>query len=178
MAATYARVLLRGVGPLAWLALGLPLLRREWRRWLPLAVFPLTAVLVFSTSDVKRDRFMVASVGLVAVCAAWVAGTLVRSLTRSRPPLRAPLLAVVALAAAVPSAAQSWRWLGHVRAPSTWDRAVDWIALQVPPGVALVSDVPDLGLDGTRWEVVPTTGAPELDRRLVLHAGRLVASPD
>ena len=69
MAVTYGRVLAKGLG-VAGAALavaGVALTRREWRTWLPLWIFPLVTVAVFSTAEVNRDRFLLPALGVLAV---------------------------------------------------------------------------------------------------------------
>ena len=71
MALTYGRVLLKAVGvvALALAVAGVWLARRDWRRWLPLWLLPLTIVAVFSTAEVHHDRFVVPALGVIALCA-------------------------------------------------------------------------------------------------------------
>jgi hypothetical protein len=68
----------------------------------------------------------------------------------------------------------------HVRAlgqPGSRDRALDWIEVHVPRGSAIVAGAADLGLDRSRYDVLPLTGYAPLDRALVAHAGWMVAAP-
>jgi 4-amino-4-deoxy-L-arabinose transferase-like glycosyltransferase len=148
MVVTYVGVLAKGLG-VAGLALALAaavLVRREWRRWLPLAVFPLVCLAVFSTAEVNRDRFMLPALGVLAVIAgaavAWIA-------------VRSSRLAVaVALLAAGPPLVQSVRYVAAIARPGTRDQAVDWIQAHAAPGARILTTLPELGLDRTRYEVL------------------------
>jgi 4-amino-4-deoxy-L-arabinose transferase-like glycosyltransferase len=80
MAWTYGLVLRKALGALA-LALALAgavLGWRDWRRLLPLWVFPLTVVAVFSTAEVHHDRFLLPALGVSAILCAEGAGRLGR----------------------------------------------------------------------------------------------------
>jgi hypothetical protein len=146
--------------------------RRDWRRWLPLGVFPLACIAVFSSAEVNRDRFLLPSLGVLAVFAgaaiAWVA-------VRSRA-----LAVAVALLAAGPPLLQSARYVVAIGGPGTRDVAVDRLTAGAVPGARILTTLPELGLDRTRFEVVAfdafderaalaapfmdhvvTTGAPE-----------------
>jgi hypothetical protein len=179
MLRTYLGVLRRGLGPAAWLLLAAPIALVRDRRWAVLAAFPLVALLVFSTSDVKRDRFLVPAFGVLAVM---VTATLDRGVRwmaerAGRPGIAPAVVAACALLFAAPLVQGSVR---HVRAlgePGSRDRALDWIEAHVPAGSAIVAGVPDLGLDRSRYEVLPPTGYAPLDRGLVAHAGWMVAPP-
>jgi hypothetical protein len=179
MLRTYLGVVRRGLGPAAWLLLAAPFALRKDRRWAVLAAFPVVALLVFSTSDVKRDRFLVPAFGVLAVMAAatfdrgarWLADRV------GRPGLAA---LATAIGAAALAAAPLVRSIAHVRAlrqPGSRDRALDWIQAHVPPRAAIVAGIADLGLDRSRYDVLPPTGYAPLDRALVAHAGWFVAPP-
>jgi 4-amino-4-deoxy-L-arabinose transferase-like glycosyltransferase len=169
MAMTYGLVLLRAVHaiPLALAALGVVLARREWRRWLPLWLFPLTIVAVFSTAEVHHDRFVVPALGVVALCA----GEAVR---RIGGRWAWPLACVAALAPLLASV----DYVSGVRRPSTRDLALDRVLADVPPGASVVTTVTDLGLPSDRYHVLPTVGLDEARARLLAaHADMVVAQP-
>ena len=71
--------------------------RRDWRRWLPLWVFPLTVVAVFSTAEVHHDRFLLPALGVLrdplrrGRAAAWARCAVRRGAVARWPPR--PLLA-------------------------------------------------------------------------------------
>lgn len=179
MLRTYLGVLRRGLGPAAWLLLAAPAALVRDRRWAVLAAFPLVALLVFSTSDVKRDRFLVPAFGVLALM---VTATLDRGARwtaerAGRPRVAPALAAACALVLAAPPFRESLR---HVRAlgePGSRDRALDWIEAHVPSGAAIVAGDAGLGLDRSRYEVLPPTGYAPLDRALVAYAGWMVAPP-
>ena len=158
MALTYGRVLAKGLG-VAGVALavaGAVIVRKDWRRWVPLALFPVVIVAVFSTAEVNRDRFLLPALGVMAVFAgaavAWLAA-------RSRA-----LAVAVALLAAGPPLVQSIRYLAAIARPGTRDRAADWVSANVPAGARIVTVLPELGLD-RRYEVLR---ADDFDERAAL----------
>ncbi|HVR69358.1 MAG TPA: glycosyltransferase family 39 protein [Vicinamibacteria bacterium] len=162
LALTYVRVLAKGLGVagLALAVFGAAAVRRDWRRFVPLAVFPCVIVAVFSTAEVNRDRFMLPALGVLAVLAgaavAWLAA-------RSRA-----LAVAIALLAAGPPLARSVRYLAAIARPGTRDQAVDWVNANVPAGARLLTTLPELGLDRGRYEVLT---ADQFDERAALLAG-------
>ncbi len=180
MVRAYLGVIHRGLGPAAWLLLGGPwLLWRDARRWAALLAFPLTAVLVFATSDFKRDRFLVPTFGVLALAASAVLESMAAALAAR---VRRPRIAVAAMAlgglllAALPLR-DSVTWVRNLGEPGSRDRALDWVNAHVSPGSLIVSEIADVGFDRSRHEVLALPGDPGLDRRLVAHAGWLVATP-
>jgi len=161
----------RTIGPLgAVLALaGCVLVRREWRTWLPMLLHTLTSLVVFSTADIRYERHMVPTLGVIVLLAAKGIDTLGKTGAR---------VTLLALATAVPPFVESVAYLRSVGRPSGWDRALDWINANVPPDARIVNSYPSFGLDHTRFEVVPTLGVPQLDRLLALHADVYVTRPD
>jgi hypothetical protein len=168
MAATYLLVLDKALGPVA-LGLALAsvwLTRREWRRWLPVWLFPLVVVGVFATAEVHHDRFVVPTLGLLALLAAEGA---------RRISARPWVLALPVVAALAPLAA-SVDYVRGVRVPSTRDRALDWVDAQVPAGSSVVTALPELGLSRERYRVLPVAGLdPERARLLAAHADVVLA---
>jgi hypothetical protein len=166
MAWTYGLVLKKAVGPvaLALALLGAIRARREWRRWLPLWVFPLTLVAVFSTAEVHHDRFLVPALGVVAILCAEGA----RQLGRWR--------VAAALAMALPPLLAAASYVRDIAAPGTRDRALDWVAAHVPDGATVVTTLPELGLDRERYVVLDAGGIdPARARLLAEHADLVVA---
>ncbi len=170
-AAAYGQLLLLAVGP-AGLLLGLVgawLGRRSWRDTLPLVVLPLTFVAVFSTADVRQERFLVPCLGAVCV----LAGLAVQRVASWRGPAG---LALAALALASP-AFESTSYVRAVSRPINKDRAADWIAEHYPRGArVLVTAATDMGLDRSRFEVTSvhdlrTTRSLLLDEQDLLIAG-------
>ena len=97
----YLRVLGFAFGPASLLAvLGLFLVRRAWRDWAPLVVFPLVLVLTFATSDVRHERFVLPGLGIVAL----LAGASVQALRR-----RSAIAAALLVRAGHPALARSQR---------------------------------------------------------------------
>lgn len=169
MALTYLRVLGKALGApaLGLVAIGLVRARPEWRRFVPLALLPVVTIAVFSTAQVHHDRFLVPSLGVVALFAGLALDAL--------PPLAAGLLAVGAV---VPPLLASVEGVAGLRAPGTRDQAIDWIEARQPEGSRILTTVEDLGLDRRRYEVLTTprlTGLRVLEARhmdaLVVWAG-------
>jgi hypothetical protein len=79
---------------------------------------------------------------------------------------RRVLLVVVAVAAVAAPLVRSARYVASVSRPGTWDRTVDWIGANAREGTRILTTEPDMGLDRRRFEVVPATGSPALDRLL------------
>ena len=110
---------------------------REWRKWAPLLLFPVAALGVFASSPVHHDRFLLPTLGVLAL----LAGRAAQSLAGKHP--RATL-ALVLVAVAFPFSA-SVSYVRDVARPSTRDRALDWIEANLPPGARVVSSLTDLG---------------------------------
>jgi hypothetical protein len=148
MAVTYGRVLAKGLGAVgaAWVVAGLVVVRKEWRQWLPLFLFPLVTIAVFSTAEVNRDRFMLPALGVLAVIAG---AATARLAARSRA-----LAVAVALLAAAEPLAESVRYLAAIGRPGTRDVALDWVDANVPAGARILTTLPALGLDRQRYEVL------------------------
>lgn len=166
MAWTYGLVLRKALGPLALvLALvGAVAGRRQWRRFLPLWVFPLTVVAVFSTAEVHHDRFLLPALGVCAILCAEGA----RRLGRLRA-LAAAAMAVTPFLAAV-------RYVRDIHAPGTRDRALDAVLARLPDGGRVVTTLPDIGLDPGRYVVL---GVDRIDpgraRLLARHSALVIA---
>jgi hypothetical protein len=161
----------RTVGPLGavFALVGCVLVRREWHTWLPMLVHTLASLVVFSTADIRYERHMVPTLGVIVLLAAKGIDTLGKTGAR---------VTLLALATAVFPFVESVVYLRSVGRPSGWDRALDWINANVPPDARIVNSYPSFGLDHTRFEVVPTRRVPKLDRFLALHADVYVAHPD
>lgn len=132
-------------GALAALAGLVLVLARDARRWLPFLVLPPVTALVFGSTYFHFDRHMLPSSGVVAL----LAGVACQALTARRRTLG---LALSLLLLLQPLAAS----LGYVQAlgrPGTRDRALDWLAAQVPATGRVLSDVPGLAPDPERFEV-------------------------
>jgi hypothetical protein len=167
MAGLYLGVWAKTLGaPAAVLSvLGLLAAARAPRRWLPLLAVPALAIAVFSTSQVRHDRFLLPAmaVGFALAAAGW---EIVRTLSHRLAVL------VAAVAVALPLLA-SVRYVRDVARPGTGDRAVDWAAAALPDGARVLTRL-DLGLDESRVEVLKV---PRLeDRKLVLASDFVFAT--
>lgn len=167
----YLGEIARTVGPLgaALAIVGCVLVRREWRTWLPMLAYTLTSLVVFSTADIRFERHMVPTLGVIVLLAAKAIDTLGKNGAR---------VTLLALATAAPPFVESVVYLRSVGEPSGWDRALDWIDANVPADARIVNAYPAFGLDHVRFQVVPTRGVPRWDRLLALHADVYVAPPD
>jgi hypothetical protein len=141
-------VLAKGLGgaALALVVVGAVAIRQEWRRFVPLAIFPLVCIAVFASAEVNRDRFVLPALGVLAVFAgaavAWIA-------EHSRA-----LAATVALLAAGGPLVQSARYVAAIGRPGTRDQAVDWLSANAAEGARILTTLPELGLDRARYEVL------------------------
>jgi len=130
-----------GLGPAA----------RDWKRWVPLLAFPLVVLAVFSTSLVHHDRFLVPTLGVLALLIGRAGQWLWERWRAS--------LVVILVALAFPF----WSSLAYVRdvsRPSTRDRALDWIETNLQPGARVVSALMDLGGPQNRFELL-SLAAPD-----------------
>lgn len=168
MALAYAAVWTKqaGVAGALLAAAGLLLSLREWRRWLPLALYPLATVAVMGTSELRFDRHMIPSFCVVGL----LAGLAVQRIAASR---RGVALALgVGLLA--PPLAASVVWVERIRRPSALDVALDWIESRAEPGARILSYVPELGVDPARYELLrgdPSDPSPRVEDAvdLVVH---------
>ena len=167
--ADYLRRLAKALGPAVFLALPAALPRGEGRTWAPLLLFPVLVILVFSTSDVHRDRFLVPCLGVVALAAGRTIDTIDR---RHRA-----LALTLALAAATPgltsSATHAWR----LTRPGTQDQIAEWTAGHLGQGARILNLAPYLELDRAQFEVLGPSGSSRLDPYLARHADYVVAEP-
>lgn len=154
----------RGLGAvgIGLAVLGLALAGSHWRRRLPLAVFPVVALVVFSSAGVKHDRFLVPSLGVLAVLAGLGAESVAR---------RAPRLGLaLSLIAPILPLADSARYLGDILRPTTRDVVLDWVERHAAPGARILCSDAALGIDPARHEFVPTTGVAAADAQLARRA--------
>ena len=155
----YVRAILRGMGALpgglggpstlvpvpACALFGLVALRRAWRAWLPLVVYPATLILVLATAESRLSRLALSCVGPLAV----MAGVGLAALLKRWPVLGSALTLWI-LGIPLLSSVEVGR---QFAAPSPMDRALDWVETHVPRGARILSGVPRLGLDANH-EVV------------------------
>lgn len=168
MAWTYGLVLRKALGPIALVlaVVGAVAGRREWRRFLPLWVFPLTVVAVFSTAEVHHDRFLLPALGVSAILCAEGA----RRLGRWR--------VAAAVAMALPPLLTAVRYVRDIHPPGTRDRALDAAMREIPGGGTVVTTLPDIGFDRGRYVVLGVDGMdPARARLLASHAALVVARP-
>jgi hypothetical protein len=151
---------LSGLGVLALVA-------RPRELW-PLVLLPITAIAVLSTSDFRRERFLLPALSS-AFALAGVGGAALSQRVRG---------AGVAAAACVAfPLAQTVPWLQQVAAPGTRDRVLDFVQTQAPAGSRILSDVPLLGLDGARYEVMEVERIDAGRRPQAIEADFVVAGP-
>ncbi|MET0553223.1 MAG: glycosyltransferase family 39 protein, partial [Vicinamibacteria bacterium] len=148
--------------------LGILALARRPRELAPLVLLPLVAVAVLATSDFRRERFLLPALSSAFVLAG-AGGALLASRLRGAG-------AAAALCAAWPFA-QSAQWVADVSVPGTRDRVLDFVTTQVPAGARLVSDVPQIGLDGARYEVMEVPRLTAARRLQVLESDYVLAGP-
>lgn len=141
---------------------------REWRKWIPLLLFPALMVAVFSTSLVHHDRFLVPTLGVLALLAGRAAQWLAE---RSRA-----TLALVLVALALPFYT-SMSYVRAVSRPSTRDRALDWIETNLRPGARVVSSLTDLGSASSTFELLSLASSPDLIRLQAHHADAVLLRP-
>lgn len=168
LARVYAEVLVfRGIGVLgaAFVLVGVA---SAWRQRLPLLAPAVVAVLVFASADMKRERFVILSLGALCV----LAGLGFERLVRGRRP---------AVAAAVFAAAlffplrESARTSAELRQPTTRDRILNWAHSRLPSGARLLSADRLLNLPIEEFEVLRATGSLERDATLARHVDAVVA---
>ena len=169
--AFYLRVIAISLGPVGAVlcVVGSVAAAREWRKWLPPGLFAILLFLTLATAQRRYDRLLVPALGVFVLLAVRGLGTI----ARGRPVAGW----VAAMAAASFPLVSSAAYLRQLRRPSTWDRAVDFVSSQAPPGSRILSTERDLGLDRSRFEVVPATGAAKLDGLLARSVDLVVADP-
>jgi len=143
--------------------------RREWRRWLPLMVYPTVIVAVMSTAVFHHDRHLVPAIGILSLFAAL--GLQHVSRYDVRP---AVLLGIAALGLPLFTSAT---YVIHVARPGTRDRAVDWIEAHLEHGSRVLTTMNDIGISKRRYEVMDRTLTASSDRLLSLHMDAVVARP-
>lgn len=172
MLGSYGWAAVEALGPLGMAAVlaGALIWRREWRQWAPLAMLPVVTILVFSTADVRRVRFLIPTLGVLCVFAGKaVAEVFARSRWAG---------AGVALLVLAPPLTASVRYVIGISQPQVRDRAADWIESHIPPGSrVLTTTAADIGLDPTRYEVLRVDRLDEKTWRQALHADVLLAAP-
>lgn len=164
MAGLYLGVWAKTLGaPAAVLSiLGLWMAARSPRRWGPLLLVPALAIAVFSTAQVRHDRFLLPAmvVGVALAAAGWEMIWVVS---------RRLAVLVAAVAVGLPLLA-SVDYVRSVSRPGTGDRAIDWAASALPAGTRVLTRL-DLGLDEARVEVFKVT---HLDQRAQVLASDVV----
>jgi hypothetical protein len=171
-AADYGLALVRALGlPALLLAgAGLHASRHEWRRWAGVAAFPFVMVLVFSTADVRRIRFLLSTTGVLAAFAARGAAVLA---ARSAPAAAAALTLAIG-----PPLIESARYVVRVSRPSARDVAASWIESNVAAGSRiLVTWYANLGLDPRRYEVLRVDRLDDSTWRQAIEADLVAAGP-
>lgn len=148
----YAAVWLKALGiPGCALALaGLWIAIKQWRLWLPLLMFPVTALAVFGTSPLAYDRQLLSTLGVLALLCALAVERLAR--------LRPALAWSTAAAALVFPLTADLQYLRQLARPSTLDRTLAWVEARVPEGSRILTTVRALGIDRARFEVLKVAG--------------------
>jgi hypothetical protein len=170
MAMEYFAVWARALGwpGTALSVLGLAALAGRPRELWPLLLLPLVAIAVLSTSDFRRERFLLPALSS-AFALAGVGGAAVAHRLRGA--------SVIAAACVLFPLLETVPWLQQVAAPGTRDRALDFVQTQAPAGSRILSDVPLFGLDGARYEVIEVDRIEAGRRPQVLEADFVVAGP-
>lgn len=170
----YLGALVEGLGPVGALlaAAGALLAVREWRRFAPLLLMLGLNLAVYSTGELRFQRYMVPVLGIAALLAARALAALPRRL--------APIGVLLALVAAAPLLRESVSLDQHYGQPAARDRALDWIEAHVPPGSRILDTVPEerMGYDRHRIEVL--SGEPQdgsLRRLLAQDVDFLLTGP-
>ncbi|HET9316597.1 MAG TPA: glycosyltransferase family 39 protein, partial [Vicinamibacteria bacterium] len=148
--------------------LGMAALAVRPRELWPLLLLPLTAILVLSTSDFRRERFLLPALSS-AFALAGVGGAALAQRVRGAG-------VAVAACAAFPLL-QTVPWLQQVAAPGTRDRVLDFLQTQAPAGSRILSDVPLLGLDGARYEVMEVEALNAERRAQAVESDYVLAGP-
>jgi hypothetical protein len=141
--------------------------RRDWRRLLPLLALPLGLIAVLSTAQIHRTRFLLPSLGAIAVLAAIGLDALWK---RSRLLGAAAALAVVwvPLSGTVEAVAA-------FRRPSTMDRVLDWTTENIKEGSRIANAFPRMGFGVGKFDVVSVEDWATLGPRLAAHADVVIA---
>jgi hypothetical protein len=134
-----------GLPALLLAAAGLWLRRVQFLRLLPLVVLPVTLVALLSIAEITRSRYLISGLGAVAVLAGLGLDSIWR-LSRTA----ASVLVLVALTIPLVETLQD---VAAFHRSSTMDRALDWIEARAPRGARVLTALPRLGLDRTRFEV-------------------------
>ncbi len=161
-------VLPSGLGAPAFVAAlgGLWAARRDWRNLLPLVALPLGLVLVLSTAQIHRARFVLAGLGAIAV----LAGVGVDAVWKRSRFLGVAALLVVIWAPLVSTAPA----VAAFRRPNTMDRVLDWTAENIPKGSRIANGLPRLGFGVGRYDVVSVEDWESLGQRIAAHADVVV----
>jgi hypothetical protein len=159
-----------GVAGVFLVILGLVPIRREWRKWVPLLMFPVTTVAVFATAEVHHDRFLLPALGVLAL----MAGRAVDFLSQKHAPAT---LGLTLLAVAFPLVS-SVSYVRDISKPSTRDRALDWIEANLSPGARILSTLPDLVPDGSCFELLKADESPKHFGLQSLHADIVLVRPE
>ncbi len=162
-------VLPRSLGLPALLAavVGLWVRRKDWRDVLPLAVLPLALIAVLSTAQIHRSRYFLAALGAMAV----LAGIGLEAAWKRSRVLGVALLLI---AVGVPLNT-TIRDVAAFRRPSTLDRVLDWTSANIAAGRRIATTHAQIGLDRTRYEIVPMADWSPAGRRAAGYADVVIA---
>ena len=147
------------IGVLLALA-GVALARPRWRVWLPFLILPPLTAALFATSGYRFDRHLIPSSSIVASLIG-----LALAAVHGKRRQWAVALGVVALGFPL---ATSVNYLRQVSRPSTRDRAADWVLENVPAPARVLTTVPQLRVDSSRYELLRLRRA-DVSTRLLLR---------
>lgn len=147
--------------------IGLWVTRKDWRATLPLIVLPLALIIILSTAQIHRNRYLLPGLGGLAVLAGLALDSL---LERSRGLGIAATLLVIGLPLIDTTLA-----VAAYRRPNTMDRVLDWANANLKDGSRIATNLPRLGFGVGRFEVVPVDDWDTAGRRVADNADVVIA---
>ncbi len=142
---------------------------REWRKWIPLLLFPVVVVAAFSTAEVRHDRFLVPTLGVLTLLVGRAAAHLYR---RQAP----ATIALILIALAFPFYS-SLSYVRDVSRPSTRDQALGWMEANLAPGSRVLSPLTDVGGHENQFEILKASNLPEQFHLQSANTGLVMLRP-
>ena len=142
---------------------------REWRKWIPLLLFPVVVVVAFSTAEVHHDRFLVPTLGVLTLLVGRAAAHLYQ---RQAP----ATIALTLLALAFPFYS-SLSYVRDISRPSTRDQALDWMEANLAPGARVLSPLTDVGGQRIQFEILKASSSPARFRLQSTNTDLLLLRP-